>query len=328
MNETNNIPVPNATNDADHGNIQSGTIYSSSENRFNKSHYSEALTAFTVGWQDPENISATLDHIAPPVEVPRRFSFRVADPSSGFLSEVDDIRAPGASFKRTEYTGELVNEKTLNKGLTIRIDHDEIVGDHWQERYVQILIQRLLRSELRRAMTALSAVAGKGLNKVWGGDKASSPEADLLDAIISAGNQSGVEPNRALFGRSAWQMRHQLYANQDKAGAFAGLLLRPDELASTLGLQSIKIAQERFQLKPEQKTMMLGDSVILFHGHNVLGKDDPSNLKRFYTPTEGGNPFRVYIEDHPKYTDITVEHYSHIVTTSSLSIIKLNVTNK
>ncbi len=327
MNTQEIIHVPQTNNRADNGTIQSGLIYASNENRFNKAYYSEALTAFTIGWQDPDNLASTLEHIAPSVEVPRRFSFNVANELEAFLSEVDDVRAPGAFFKRTGYTGHVINEKTLNKGLTIRVDHDEVIGQNWQERYVQLLIQRLYRNELRRAMTALFTLSRTGIDKKWAGPKATNPEADILEAIIQAGNHSGIEPNRAIFGRGAWQIRHQLYANQDKAGAFAGLMMKPQELATILGLQDIRIAHERFQVNRTEKAQILGDNVILFHGYSALGKDDPSNLKRFYTPTDSGSPFRVYIEEHAKFTDLTVEHYSHIVTTSSLGVIKLNIQN-
>ena len=48
-----------------------------------------------------------------------------------------------------------------------------------------------------------------------------------------------------------------------------------------------------------------------------VGLDDPSNVKRFWTPTDSGK-VRVYREVHAKYIDISVEHYSNIILTSSL----------
>jgi hypothetical protein len=53
------------------------------------------------------------------------------------------------------------------------------------------------------------------------------------------------------------------------------------------------------------------------------GKDEPDNLKRFITPTESGGPFRVYLEEHSKYTDISVEHYSTVIVTSTLGLSAL-----
>ena len=146
---------------------QENNIVSANESRFNAANYSEALTAFTVGWVDPENISKILDFIAPPIPVGRRFEFKRSTNAEAFFSESDDMRAVGAEFKRVSYQGESVNEKTINKGLTVRVDHDEIYGDDWQERYTQTLLQRLLRNELRRAVAALDAIATAESEANW-----------------------------------------------------------------------------------------------------------------------------------------------------------------
>ena len=157
-------------------------IISANENRFSAGNYSEALTAFTVGWVDPENTAKILDFIAPPIPVGRRFEFKKSDNAQAFYSESDDVRAIGAEFKRVSYAGESVNEKTINKGLTIRVDHDEVSGDDWQERYVQMLMQRLLRNELRRAVKALETIAASDNSaKSW--NASANPDADIVGQI-------------------------------------------------------------------------------------------------------------------------------------------------
>ena len=80
-------------------------IISANENKFTAGNYSEALTAFTTGWVDPDNISAILDFIAPPVPVGRRFEFKRSDNAQAFFSESDDVRSIGAEFKRVRYDG-------------------------------------------------------------------------------------------------------------------------------------------------------------------------------------------------------------------------------
>jgi hypothetical protein len=54
-------------------------------------------------------------------------------------------------------------------------------------------------------------------------------------------------------------------------------------------------------------------------------KDEPANIKRFVTPIDGGSTFRVYSDEHSKFTDLTVEHYSNVVLTSKEGIRKLSV---
>ena len=113
------------------------------ESQFNHTNYSEELTAFTKDWQDEEHIEALLNFIAPQVPVSRRFEYKKADNDQMFYSEQDDLRAQGCSFKRIEFQGQTVQSKTLNKGLTIRVDVDDVVGTDWQERYVHLLMKRL-----------------------------------------------------------------------------------------------------------------------------------------------------------------------------------------
>ena len=299
-------------------------IISANENRFSAGNYSEALTAFTVGWVDPENTAKILDFIAPPIPVGRRFEFKKSDNAQAFYSESDDVRAIGAEFKRVSYTGESVNEKTINKGLTIRVDHDEVSGDDWQERYVQMLMQRLLRNELRRAVKALETIAASDNSaKSW--NASANPDADIRNMLMLAADQSGVRPNRLLFGESAWDLRMTSLESQNSAVAFKGAAMAKDELAGKFMLDGCEVLSSRYQSAPATKSKILADAVFAFFAQNTLSKDEPSNLKRFYTPTEEGGAFRVYCDEHAKYTDITVEHYSSIVATSALGVRKLTV---
>ena len=298
---------------------QPGTICLANESRFNATHYSEPLTAFTSGWRDPENLDQQLDFIAPPVTVGRRFEFKKAINAEAFLSETDDIRAIGAGFKRVEYTGESVNEKTINKGLTIRIDHDDEVGEDWQERYTQLLLQRLKRNELRRAIALLDSVA-TNTNQVW--DNVANPDADLRSQLVTATNASGVRPNRILFGEGAWDMRAEAYELQENAVALRSAGMSPEELASKLFVDGVRILRARYQANASTKSAVLGNAVYTYYAEQGQMKDEPSNIKRFVTPADGGL-YRVYIEPRTKYTDLTVEHYSNIVITSDIGIGKI-----
>ena len=303
--------------------MENANIITANENRFTAGNYSEALTAFTTGWIDPDNIAKLLDFIAPPIPVGRRFEFKRSDNAQAFYSESDDVRAVGSEFKRVRYDGESVNEKTLNKGLTIRVDHDETAGDDWQERYVQMLLQRLLRNELRRAISALDTIATQQGSVDW--DGAENPDADIREMLASAGNESGIRPNRLIFGESAWDKRMTCLESQNSAVAFKGASMLQSELAGKFLLDGCEVLSSRYQSATAQKSQILGDTIYAFYGQNTVSKDEPSNLKRFYTPTEDGSPFRVYCDEHAKYTDITVEHYSSIVATSKLGVRKLTI---
>jgi hypothetical protein len=54
--------------------------------------------------------------------------------------------------------------------------------------------------------------------------------------------------------------------------------------------------------------------------------EDASNVKRFVSAVEGGGDVRVYEQQvSAKLVDITVEHNSNIVITSTLGIVKLTI---
>ncbi len=303
-------------------NMNDNNIITANENRFTAGNFSEALTAFSAGWIDPENIAKILDFIAPPIPVGRRFEFKRSDNAQAFFSEIDDVRAVGAEFKRVRYDGESVNEKTLNKGLTIRVDHDEVAGDDWQERYVQMLLQRLLRNELRRAISALETISSSQQMVDW---ENTNPDSDIRTMLSLAADESGIRPNRLLFGEGAWDKRMSCLEMQNSAVAFKSANMAQSELAAKFLIDGCEVVSSRYQSSSDYKSQIVGKDVYAFFAQNSVSKDEPSNLKRFYTPNEDGSPFRVYCDEHAKYTDITVEHYSSIVATSELGVRKLIV---
>jgi hypothetical protein len=304
-----------------------GTVCAANESRFTATHYSEPLTAFTVGWKDREAIESFLNFIAPVVNVARRFEFKVADNNQAFLSETDDIRSIGSAFKRIDFTGTSVTSKTFNKGLTIRVDHDDVAGDDWRERYVQLLLQRLYRNELRRAIAAFEANAvSLSENYVWSNTMDTpNPDADIRTELEAAINITGIRPNRLLLGEVAWDIRANAYDHQNNAGANRSASLNLKEFARKLFIDEARIISGRYQSSSTEKSAFLGNSIYAFYTHDEIMKDEPANIKRFVTPIDGGSPFRVYLEEHSKFSDITVEHYSNIVITSTNGIRKLVV---
>jgi hypothetical protein len=305
-------------------NNEKGVVHAANEARFTSSNYSEPLTAFTVGWKDPENIESLLDFIAPAIHVGKRFEFKKSDNGEAFLSESDDVRAIGSAFKRVEFSGSSVMGKTFNKGLTVRIDHDDVAGDDWQERHVQLLLRRLYRNELRRAIAAINA-ATTAVDKIWGGEGQQNPDGDIRQALSAAADESGVRPNRVLFGEGAWDVRSNVYDIQSTAAAQRAATLSMVELARKLFVDEVRVIGARYQSSADAKSAIVGNDIYLFNARNDLVKDEPANIKRFVTPIDGGN-FRVYVEEHSKFTDVTVEHYSNIIITAAAGMRHIAIT--
>lgn len=271
----------------DTGNNAPGQICLANEARFSSSFASEPLTAYATGWKDLNNIEATLDFLFPPVQAPRRFEWKKADNAEAFLSEVDDIRAIGADFKHVEYKGTTAMDKTLNKGLTIRVDLDQVAGmPNWRELYTARLLQRVLRSELRRAISAATSAA-VNTAKTWDTSAGKDPDFDVLNELVAATDASGVRPNRVLFGDSAWTKRLLAHRAQSTAGGYGSAALTKAELASLLGIDRVEVSRERYQVSAAAKGKVCPDIVIVFFAEDGLTPDDPSNTKRFWTPVEG-----------------------------------------
>ncbi len=310
----------------DNGRLTPGQVALANESRFNTAFYSEPLTAYAVGWRDPNQVEETLDFLFPPVQAGRRFEFKKADNAEAFYSETDDQRAMGADFKRVEYKGTTQLDKTYNKGLTIRVDLDQVDGmPNWREVFTSRLLQRLLRSELRRAITAFSGAA-TNTAKTWDTSAGKDPDQDVLTDLIAAVDDSGVRPNRLLYGDVAWNKRLIAHRAQASSGGYASAGLTPRELSGFLGVDGVRISRERYQSTASGKSKVCPDIVLEFFAEDGLGPDDPSHGKRFWSAVEGGGKYRIYEQAvSAKMIDLTVEHYSNCVVTSTVGLRKLTI---
>lgn len=307
----------------DTGRQMPGIVCAANESRFTQSTFSEPLTAYSVGWKDPNNLQQVLDSITgTPITVGRRFEFKKADNAQAFLTEAEDERAIGAAFKRVEYTGATVNAKLGNHGLTIRIDKDEIEPSDtmWQERFVALLKDRLLRNKIIRAVKGLlDASHDNAVNWTFNADTNPNPnpDADLRTTLSTASEKSGIRPNRILIGAAGWDARASAYETQNTAGAFAAADKTPEQLAAKLMVEKVIPVHSRYT-SGAARVEMVGANAICYTAFDGVSKDDASNIKRFI----GNGGTRVYVDEKDKYVDITVEDYDLIVVTSTLGLEK------
>lgn len=304
-----------------------GMIYAANESRFIESSFQEKLTAFAVGWQDDGQLQELLDFVAPQVPTSRRFEYALATNPEEFQIDTngDDIRAIGGEFPRLEYTSHKATGSTKNKGLTIRVDLDNVEDiPMWRELYTAKLMRRLLRSECYRAINLLSGGA-TNTAKTWSSGTP-NPDADMRTETINFADIVGVHPNRILIGQTAWARRQVGFESQNVAGAFGGAPRTPENVAEFLGVDDVFVSRERYASSSTVRTQLVNNLVLVFLAMANQSPEDPSNIKRFVSMTQGGTPFRVYeqIVDM-KRIDITVEHYSDIVLTSSSGIRQLTI---
>ncbi len=314
------------------GTIVPNTIYAANESRFKQNNYSEPLTAYAVGWREPMGMRANLDFLAPGVQADRLFEYTTNVNAEAFLSEADDIRAIGSAFKRVQYNNGKAIEKTYNKGLTIRVDHDQVMKSmpNFREVYTGRLMERLVRNDYRRAIT-LAAAASTDTAVTWA--TTADPDLDMIDAGIRYSDLVGYQPNRALYDQSAWSKRLRTFRGQATAGGFKGAAtgapMTPGDLAQYLGLEEVQFSRQYYVTAGATATtksrILPTGLVLIFTARQNLSKEDDSNVKTFWTPCETGERYRVHVKEEIKYTDITVEHYSNIVVTNALGMQKLTV---
>lgn len=303
-----------------------GAIGLANEAAFSSTFLSQPLTQYAVGWlQSQQALLALLEFIAPEVRSARRFEFRKANAKDAFVAceNGEDIRALYGEFKRIQSTGEIIDSKTLHKGLSKIVDADERRDDPLaEETAVSVLTLALIRADILRAITILNAAATNEA-KTW--STGADADADLLAAVIAGGDSAGLDPNRVLFGRTAWQNRLKGLRALDTAGGHASAGLSPEALAAWLGIDAAMICKERYQSGSGKSALVTNNIVLAFNAHAGATKDDPSNIKRFVTPSEGGQ-FRVFRRELTSdLIEISVSHYSNVVLTASSGVRKLTI---
>ena len=302
-----------------------GLVAAANDSRFAVATYSEPLTNFLVGvlGTDLAALRAELELLAPGVRVGRRFEFKKNKADTAFLADQDDARAIGSAFSKIADSRESVDSHTTNRGLTATLDRDEMLdGD--MEQTVQMLTAILMRNDLVRAVTALNTAATNS-NKVW--DASANPDGDMAADINAALIARGVAPNTVVAGSTAWLYRRAAYEASTKAGALMLGNRTPTEVAAALGVDKFHVSKTIYKAaKGGAKASLLGNYVFMYFLDQMVSKEDGSNLKRFWSPCEGGEEFRVHVdESQAKTIDITVEQYSQIIAVDSGGIRKFTV---
>ena len=88
--------------------------------------------------------------------------------------------------------------------------------------------------------------------------------------------------------------------------------LSPEQVGMFLQVSPI-VSRERFSAAGAGLAEIVGNLVFMFYALAGQDTEDPSNIKRFYSMTDSGGPWRVYVQQvTSKLVDITVEHYELI----------------
>ena len=95
-----------------------------------------------------------------------------------------------------------------------------------------------------------------------------------------------------------------------------------------LGVNEVRVSRERYASNTAavSKTEIVGSCVYLFNALQNATTQDASNVKRFVVLLDNDLNYRVY--EHrvsSNLVDLTVEHYSNVIITSTSGIRKLTI---
>lgn len=153
---------------------------------YNAANLSEPLSAYCAGLPIDGGTAELLAFIAPEVKTAKRFEYTKFGDGIMLVDE-DDERAVRGEFKEIDISGDVVNAKLVNHGLTLAIDDDEFFADYEQEA-VRILKNRLVANELSRAVAMAKAAAGTLESKTWKSGGGTNPDLDIRKLITSVGD--------------------------------------------------------------------------------------------------------------------------------------------
>jgi hypothetical protein len=310
-----------------------GQITVANASQFESANLSQALTAYIAGQPSPD-LEQVLDEMFPPVEAGRFFEFQKHN-DEAFITETDDsdIRPVNAAFKKVEYSGSKQTSKVINKGLTYRQDHDGVMRDGkgklrpgWEKAVADNLRKRLIRAEILRGIALLNAAAVSA-NYTW--NAASNPDGDLRSMARLGLVASGLDRTHLLIGDLAWMYRQDAYEASTRDNEMANHSEYTEEdLARYLGINKVRREKSLYQTKKgAAKTDILAALAYLYNAEEGQLLDDPSNIKRVWSPTDDGPRFAVYVDQKRKFTDVTVEHYSTFISPITSGIRKGVIAN-
>ena len=296
---------------------------------YNAANLSEPLSAYCAGLPIDEGAAELLAFIAPEIKTAKRFEYTKFGDGIMLVDE-DDERAVRGEFKEIDISGDVVNAKLVNHGLTLAIDDDEFFADYEQEA-VRILKNRLIASELSRAVAMAKAAAGTLESKTWKSGGGTNPDLDIRKLITSVGDKGGVNANRVLIGDAAWTFRLESLLGSQNTASGGQAMFTIDTLRGFVGAEKILTCDKRFETKvkdsdgkaAKEYKAFLANYVLAFNARDGISKFDASTFKRFV----GEEGFKVYVEKKTKRTIVTVEHYSLLAQTGVGACKGISVSN-
>ena len=190
-----------------------GQVCLANDTLIGQSSYIEELTTYGIGYgsMTGNKLKTLRDFIAPArlthSRVIRLTQYDETEPwATVDYNKVK--RSPLADFAEVrQRTATKVDRTIPNRGLTVRLDRDQIKDrPMWQQIHTQWLIDLLMRATVLEALDTLNASAIAD-SAIW--DAGSDPDIDIKSRLLAQADITGFYPPRALYGDQATLKRQK-----------------------------------------------------------------------------------------------------------------------
>lgn len=299
-------------------------VVMSNDSRFTAATYNQPLTNFAVGgWSNTGIENDLMAYVGAPVQVSKRFNYKVWTNAEAFRSETDDdMRQIGAEFKEVRLGNTEVNAQTINRGLAMALDKDELAeGVITEQQAVQYLTQRVKLNQVRRA-GALILAASNNQTRTW--SSARDADMDIQTEITAYRDATGILPNNVIFDRAAWVLRMTAQGALTTAAGMGRAGYSPQQLRDWLQVENLNVVNAVYQSSATAKTAVNASIVFVYNRSNSPLRQDPSTIRYFWSPTDGGGPVSAFrYEVGSKKVVVGVQHNELISVVFSTGVRRI-----
>lgn len=295
------------------------------------SNINATLTNYAQGIAQDRR-SALADFIAPVVRVAASIGqFKKFSEKNDFLV-YNTARAVGGAATRIVFDASDATYNCLPQALEIAIDDAERAasGDDQlgieQSKVASVVSAAILAHEDQVFSSIKSAVSAVGGVGVWS-SASNDPVAEIDAQIETIATNTGIMPNRIVFGLGAWTKfrNHPKVVAKFPGSAIIGvttqqaasLLLNPgiEVRVGVLGKDSTKLGQTK------SGTNVVGSEVFVFIGNDSPTVYDPSFAKTFMAGAGGVTSVREY-RDESARSDIYAVDWARDIEVVSTACVK------
>lgn len=265
--------------------LQAGNVQAANDGNLSGFALSQALTEFISGSgaEDREQLQPLVDRLFPAIPTGDSFTYLQEDETQALQAPaaVDMKRAIGGEFSIDTPKGTQTAGQLDHYGLGMFIDvRQGGANPRIQQHYASALRNRLLRGIITEGVALLEANAVTDTSMNWNAADA-DPDSDVDDMLEAAGDLTGFNANRVIYGGGAWSKRRKAYRKASRTNGGQNANVTPEQLALEMGIDDAILLSSRKRSSASALSKVLNNTVIAYDASNSMIGTDSSNIKRF-----------------------------------------------